>query len=675
MSDDNKLATSDLDIIAEAKQYRDDCIAANQDNAKQGKDDLEFETGGAAQWDALDAQQRLASKRALITINKLSTFVHQVTNDMLQNTPSIKVHPVDNGADEETAEILNGMVKHIEYASDADVAINTAGISAVRMGYGYWRLITDYCNDTSFDQDIKFERITNPFSVHFDPASIKMDGSDQRRCLLENKLTKLELARLYPKSNSCGTNFTDGDWATKDDVIIGEYYRIESKPDTYVQLSNGQEGYKSEMKELPLGVTVLKTRKSFKSKTMLYKLTATEILEKTEIACRWIPVFPAYGNEINVDGKVHRSGIIRNAKDPARLYNYFWTSAAEEIKSRNNTPYIVAEGQLSGYEPQWKNAHRVSLPFLQYRPVTIGGSLAPPPHRQPPADYPNGMMNMAMHATDDIKATTGLFDSSLGMKGNATSGKQELAQQRQGDLANFHYSDNLSKSQRHCGRCIVDMIPHYYDTERVVRIMGDDGEVSLKTVNQQLPQPEVDEKTGAIKTVLNDLTVGTYDVTISTGPSYQTQRQEAAASMISMAQSYPQLMQFAGDKVVKSMDWPGADDIAERLKKSMPPELVAGEDGEEEEKPQLPPDVVQSMKQDHDMMQQLQQQLQQMSEELKSAKAANDVKIQVAEINATSALDTTELRGLIDLLKAQVAPPPQLVADVNADLAKDDAQS
>lgn len=656
---DDKPATTDDDIIKEAIEFRQMSMEANSLNAMMQKEDLNFLIGGEHAWSAADVAQRKSARRPIITINKLPTIIRQVTNDNLQNTPSIKVHPVDDDADIETAKVIGGLIRNIEYSSNGDVAYDTALCYAARAGVGYWRLIVDYCDNKSFDQEIRFQRLSNIFAVHFDYASEEIDGSDQTRCLLESRVSKLALKQMGAKKEYA--NFSCGEWVTDKYAIIGEYYRIEETADELLLLSNGRTILKSELKKMPVNVEVLKTRPTQRKKVMLYKMTAQEILERTEIKCDWIPVFPSYGNELNIDGKVTRSGITRDAKSPAALYNYSVTSAAEEIKSRNNTPYIGAVGQFKGFEGKWQTANVSNYPYLEYNPVTVNDTLAPPPQRQQTAEFPAGLMGMAMHFSDDIKATTGLFDSSLGAQGNATSGRQELAQQRQGDLSNYHYKSNFEKSQRQCGRCLVSMLPHYYDSERIVRVMGSDGKVESVRINAP--------KEGAAETILNNLTVGKYDVTISSGPNYQTQRQESSESMLAMAEKYPPLMEMAGDLVIKSLDWPNNEEISERVKKAMPPELTGVDDEEEQ---QLPPQVLQSMQQDHEQMQLMGQQIQMLTQELAAAKAGNDAKIEVAKINADSKLDVQELSVYGDLLKAQMQPPPDLQSAVSEDLSEPD---
>jgi hypothetical protein len=491
--EDDKPATNDADIISEAKAFIELVVKTDGDNRTNGLDDLTFLAGD--QWNAKAKRDRELDGRPCLTFNKLPTFLHQVTNDQRQNVPSINVSPVDSGADVKTALVLKGMIRHMEYASNADVAYDTAVNSAAAIGFGYFRLVTDYCKPDSFDQEIRFKRIRNPFTVYFDPYSEEPDGSDQRRCAISSKVAKQTFAQEFPDAQATTSDFavgigdpTNKDWLWEDAIRVAEYYRIVEKSATLVELTNGEVGWKDKLLQMPPGVSIKRERKSGRRVVEWFKLTALEILERVEILCNWIPVFPVYGDEIDLDGKVIRAGIIRNAKDPARMYNYWMTSATEEVALRTKTPFIGAEGQFEGYEDDWSLANTRSLPYLEYKQVALDGNLAPAPQRQAMTDVPQGVLAMAMHANDNIKATTGLFDSSLGAQGTATSGIQERAQQRQGDIANFHFSDNLNRSIRQAGRCIISMAPNYYDAERIVRIMGDDGKLDFAELNKPIPE-------------------------------------------------------------------------------------------------------------------------------------------------------------------------------------------
>lgn len=708
------------DLISDAKAYLAMCIVAEGGSRAESLDDLIFLSG--KQWPVNIQRQRDIEERPCLTVNKLPTFLHQVTNDQRQNVPSIKVSPVDSNADIKTAEVFQGLIRHIEYSSNADVAYDTAVNSAAAIGFGYFALRTDFCSPRSFDQEIKFRRIRNSFTVYFDPNSIEADGSDARRCMITTRMPTSEFKREFPNAQVPGADgfqvgpgdSTNRDWFGADFVRVAEYYRIEEDPATLVELTNGEVGYKDELLSMPEGVTIKRERESTRPKVMFYKLSALGPLEEpVEIKCRWIPVFPVYGDELDIDGKVQRSGIIRNAKDPAKMYNFWMTCATEEVALRPKTPYIGAEGQFEGYEDDWNSANTKSYSYLEYKLVELNGNLAPAPQRQPTADIPQGMLTMAMHANDNIKATTGLFDSSLGALGNARSGVQERSQQRQGDMANFHFADNLNRSVRHAARCLVSMAPHYYDGARIIRIMGEDNKISSVAINQPAPKPTPDpnapaqslappvapvqpgaplgpygqgdappiDQVAQADKILHDLTVGEYDITVKAGPSYSTLREEAADSMIKVAGSWPKLMDIAGDEVIRVMDWPGADRIANRVAKSIPPELRGDDEGNS------PPAVVNTPKgpipveQASQMLVEMDQQIQQMGQALQEAQSGldkakldNQTKLQqaqisadsaarVAEINAVSRSDVEELKGLVQLLVAKIQPPPALAAE------------
>ena len=637
------------DILAEMRTFMQDCINAESNNRREALDDLYFLTG--RHWPDDMQRDRQIERRPALTINTLPTFLHQVTNDQRLNRPSIKTHPVDSNSDIETSEVVQGIIRHIEYASNADVAEDRAVNSAAACGIGYFRILTDYESEMSFDQVIKFDSIPNPFTVYFDPLSKEPDGSDAMKVAISKDVPRKDFEREHPNASAASTTATypkgTGDngiiWLTQDTVRLVEYYRVELTPTKLCMYSDGTIAFKdADASQPPVGIYVVKERDSVRRRVMWRKCTATDILEETEIPCRWIPVFPVYGDEVNVDGRWYRSGVVRWAKDPSRMYDYCMSMAIEEVALRPKAPYIGAVGQFENLEQKWEQANRRSYSYLEYNPVTVDVNgtqvLAPPPQRQMMADVPVGMITMATHARDNIKATTGLFDSSIGARGTATSGVQERAQQQQGDVANYHYSDNLKRTKRHAGRCIVDMIPKVYDAPRIVRILGEDEKMDFAAINQQVPGQGSQGE--AIMRVLNDVTVGTYDITIASGPSYSTMRQEAADAMAATAGAWPKLMDVAGDIVVQANDWPGAERIAERIRRTMPPQLTQDEkDGP----PPLPMEVVQQLKQADQLIQMGQARVAELEQQLKDKQADlelrkyetdedNDTKIRVEVI-------------------------------------------
>lgn len=660
--------TDDDAIITECMDRMRISMAADGENRTNGLDDLAFLKGD--QWDERIKQQRALDGRPCLTINKLPTFLHQVTNSQRQNIPGIKVHPTHQKM-MKVAEVVQGAIRHIEYKSNADVAKDTAVNSAAAIGFGYFRLITRYCEDDGFDQEIAFARIRNPFTVYFDPAAVEIDGSDQSWCVLSVRMPRTEFKVEYPNADPCDFGVVRGlgdryaDWITAEEVRVAEYYRIHREKATAVLLSNGESGWKDKLIELPEGVTIVKERQSTRNVVQWFKLSALEVLERAEIPCKWIPVFPVWGDEIDLDGRVYRRGMIRDAKDPARMYNYWMTSATEEVGLRPKAPFIGAEGQFEGHETKWAQANVRSFPYLEYKPKTLAGQLAPPPQRQQMADVPVGVLQMAMHASDDIKSTTGVFDASLGARSNETSGVAIKQRDRQGETTNYHYIDNLNTTLRHVGRCILDMWPKVYDGTRTLQIMGQDGKVSSVEVNK--PAMEQDETGRAVEMLENDMSVvADFGVTISVGPSYDTLRQEAVDGMIQTAQSWPKLMDIAGDKVVRSMDWPMADEIADRIEKTIPPELRDKEEDGQSNTVDTPfgpvpqeqlPAMLAQLKQQMDQMGQALQEAESgiEKEKIKAASAEN-----VARINADSRQDVEEIKGWIAMLMQRMQPPPVL---------------
>lgn len=659
MSDDKQSKNKDAALLKEIREFCDEAIRADTHNREPAVRDLEFLVGD--QWPAEIKEQRIREMRPCLTFNRLPTFLHQVTNDQRQNKPGIKTHPVGNGADLKRSEIYQGAIRHIEYSSNADICYDTAVNSAAAIGFGYWRLITEYESAKSFDQVIKFQRLRDSLKVYTDPASIEADGSDQKRCAIISDVLREQFKREHPKEeaetvSAMGllTQQAQVGWMNDKYIRLVEYYYFEYQKRTLCMLVDGSIVFKDEM---PEGAQVKQERETQVPQLMWCKATGGAIVERTKIMCRWIPVFPVWGNEVDIQGKVYRSGIIRDAKDPAQMYNFWMTSATEEVSLRPKTPFIGAEGQFEGHEDEWAQANTRTFSYLEYKPVTLGGQLAPPPQRSPMADVPAGMLQMAIHASDNIKAVTGLFDSSIGARGNATSGVQERAQQRQGDTANFHYTDNLNRSIRHCGRCLVDMIPHYYDAKRIVRLMKEDGTIDAAEVNT----PKIDPLTQQVTETMNDLTVGDYDVTVSTGPSYSTLREEASAAMVAVAGDFPKLMEVAGDLVIESMDWPGADKMAARLKKTMPAELTKDDDEDGGPAP-LPPEIEQHIQQADQMIEAMQQEIQALQAGIEKAKIDAASREEVARINAAGRNDAAEIKGYIDLLVQKMQPPPIVAA-------------
>jgi hypothetical protein len=313
---------------------------------------------------------------------------------------------------------------------------------------------------------------------------------------------------------------------------------------------------------------------------MWMKTNGYDILDEREWSGKYIPVVRVIGNEWEVDGQIYISGLVRNAKDAQRMYNYWTSQEAEMLALAPKAPFIGYGGQFEGYENQWKTANTTNWPYLEVNPdVTDGaGGVLPLPMRAQPPLPQTGLIQAKMGAGEDIKATTGQYDASLGQQGNERSAKAIVAREKQGDVGTYHYVDNLARAIRYITRQIVDMIPKIYDTQRIARIIGADGEVSMVKMDpsQEEPVREVrDAETGGLIEKIYNPGVGTYDVMVTTGPGYMTKRQEALDAMSQILQSNPQLWAVAGDLFIKNMDWPGAQEMAERFKKILDPKVLA----------------------------------------------------------------------------------------------------
>ncbi len=559
-------------------------LAGNSDNQFQWPSDV-LATRGSVQGQTINA-------RPCLTINKLPQHVRQVTNDQRQNRPSGKVIPADDAADLEVAEVYDGIVRYIEYISDADVCIDTACENQVTFGEGYWRLLTEYCDENGFDQDIKYGRIRNSFSVYMDPMIQDPCGSDAEWCFITQEIPKDDFERQFPKAkpissieqNAVGDSGIS-QWIMAETVRIAEYFRVEHDTKTL----NLYHGGISAMKDTPeaaaaeqMGLQVIKKRPVDTRKIFWIKTNGYETLEENDWAGKWIPVIRVVGNEFEISGEMYISGLVRNAKDAQRMYNYWTSQEAEMLALAPKAPFIGYGGQFEGYENQWKTANTNNWPYLEVNPdVTDGqGGPLPLPQRSQPPMAQNGLIAAKMGASDDIKATTGQYDTSLGATSNERSGRAILAREKQSDTGTYHYVDNLARAVRYCTRQIVDLIPKIYDTPRIARIIGVDGEVESAHIDPQQPQAVkkiVDEQGIVIKKIYNP-GVGKYDVRVTTGPNYMTKRQETMESMAQLLQGNPQLWAVAGDLFVKHMDWPGAAEMAERLKRMVDPKLLAKED-------------------------------------------------------------------------------------------------
>ena len=648
----------DGEMLATMRTRLTMAISAYSDSREDELDDLRFRAASPDnqwQWpaDVLatrgSVQGQTINARPCLTINKLPQHVLQVTNDQRQNRPSGKVIPADDKADIEVAEIFNGIVRHIEYVSDADVAYDTACDNQVTFGEGYFRILTEYTDDNSFEQDLRIGRIRDSFSVYMDPTIQDPCGSDAEWCFINQEITKEEYEREFPDASplsSLAYGVGDGQlnaWINQDTVRIAEYFYIKheaKKLNLYhggiTAMAGSPEAKQAEM----MGLQAIQTRDVDVKSVKWCKTNGYEVLEERDWAGKYIPVIRVIGNEFEIDGRMYVSGLIRNAKDAQRMYNYWVSQEAEMLALAPKAPFIGYGGQFEGYEQQWKTANINNWPYLEVNPdVTDGaGGPLPLPQRAPPPLAQNGLLQAKMGAADDIKGTTGQYDASLGAQSNETSGRAILAREKQGDTGTYHFIDNLARAIRYATRQLVDMIPKIYDTQRIARIIGLDGETDQAMIDPTQPEAVrkiVDQQTGAtIKKIYNP-NVGKYDVAVTTGPSYMTKRQEALDAMSRLLQGNPNLWAVAGDLFIKNMDWPGALEMSKRFAKTIDPKLM--DDSE------ASPELAQAQQQLQAMGQEMQQMQSMLQNVSKSMEAQN---LQVKQFDSQVKLYEAETKRI-----------------------------
>ena len=621
-----KSAKRDVEeLLSVARKRLESAMSANSESRTNQQEDLEFTAGSPDnnyQWPDYAKTARMTGDvvdRPMLTVNKIPQYIHQVTNDQRQNRQYGNIIPANDEAHSEIAEIFEGMIRHIGYMSDADVVYDTACESIGIHGEGYFRIITKFSDEDSFDQDAELERIQNPFNVYMDPTIKKQCGEDADWCFILEDLIHDDYERQFPDASPISSlqEMGNGDqgissWLGEKTIRIAEYFFKKKRTETlnlYPDDHTAFEGTPEDDVYSKFYKKPVKSRKSERVTIKWVKTNGCEVLEETDWAGKYIPIIRVIGNEFIIKGQRHISGLVRNMKDSQRMYNYHASNEVEMIALSPKVPFILAAGQVDGFEKDWQTANVKNHPYLQYNPVVdeATGDVLPPPQRVQPPMIQSGIIAAKNAASQDMKEVTGLYNASLGEQGNERSGKAIMARQHEGDVGTFHYVDNLSRAIRYGTRQLIDLIPKIYDTKRIARVLGEDNSSSTATLDSSqvgpdgkpTPVTKVVNQDGSISKIYNP-SVGKYDVIAVTGPGYATARREAADSMSRILESNPDLWNKIGDLAVEEMDWPGAQKIAKRLAKGMPPQLTAADD-------------------DNPALQQAQQHIQQVEQELQQA--------------------------------------------------------
>jgi len=582
--------------------------------------DKDIEFAYEQQWSPTDREKREGS--TCMELNQLPSFIDQVVGDQRQNRPGIQVHPIrpdlvvtpqntgGPGAGDQpkvqpqkfsnlagtkgytTTKVREGLIRAVEQQCNAETHYDISFQHAVEAGIGWLRVLTEYSDDDVFEQDLVIRSIRNRFSVLIDPHGAEdPDYATANWCFISEMVRMEEFRERWPEANPSSLGESIGDyegWTIDNAVRVAEYYWRKPVTRKLLLLSDRRVVYEDDVTSVldeltASGIVVVRERKVETTKVFWAKITAHTILEgPIEVPFRSIPVVPVLGKEVTRNRYTVYRGLTRYAKDPVRMHNIMMSEAVDRVGLAPKAPYVLDVTTIEGFENMWSQANRKNWSYLPYRHKLD----VPPPRREQPPPMPAAELQLAMAAKDEIKDIIGIHDASLGIQSNETSGKAILARQRQGERGTFAFIDNLKRAQRRVGKLLLEGMS-IYDSERVIRIMGEDGSEDWVLINQTV----LDEQTQT-PVIVNDISEGKYDITISTGPSYQTQRMEAGDSLLAFVQAVPQAGPLIQDLVAEYQDWPGADKLSRRLKHGVPPGVMDPQEMEEAgiQAPQPTPD-------------------------------------------------------------------------------------
>ncbi len=582
--------TGDEKIVHEAKTRFRRCEDWEANARELFEDDNKFVHGDSDngyQWP--DTVRLNRDQRPCLTINKTRQHNLQIINDAKQNKPSVKIRPVGDNATFEAAEVYQGIIRHIEYISNAQVAYDTATTFQVNCGIGYWRIVTDYAGDDSFDQEIFIRRIKNPLSIYIDPDINEKDGSDARYAFIFDDMPVDEFKASYPKymdmaNTSMFGNKADN-WIDDHHVRVAEYYRAVEKKDTLIALKDPNTGETSFVRKSKLNKELVdavvddpttKTRSITDTEIEWLLIVGHKIAERKKWPGRYIPIVRIVGEEYTIDGKLDRKGHTRNLKDPQRMYNYWTSSATEQVALQGKSPYVGPAAAIEGYEPYWNTANVTNYSVLPYNHLTDEGKEIPAPERAQPAVMADAFLKGMEVSANEMMMVSGQYESTFGEPSNERSGKAINERQRQGDRATYHFIDNNAVGIRFTGKILLDLIPKIYDTKRIIKILAEDGtetDIQLDPQAQQAHQMQENKQEQKASIIFNP-NIGKYDVMADVGPGYATKRMEAFNALSAIMQENPEIAKLVGDLWAENSDFPTADKVAERFRNMLPPQAL-----------------------------------------------------------------------------------------------------
>lgn len=654
-------------VVEEAKERYDLAKDAYAQSRAQSIEDTRFAMGDSDngwQWPDDIRDARVASQKVCLTVNITAQHCNQTINNMRQNRPAGRVVPGDGAADKKTADILGGIIRKIQAYSNSDDAHDIGAEHCIYGGIGHWRVLVDYESETSFNQIIWIKSIPNPLLVYVDPFAVEPDKSDAEWGFVFEDISKEQCERDYPDIDPASWIEDAQGWVTKDSIRIAEYFYCTYKDDTALLLIDESTKLKSDFSKSEYDMlksqgAIIKERPTQKKAWKWCKLVGgqDEPVEEKDWLGSYLPIITVIGKELNIDGQIIRKGMVRDLKDPARMVNFSYSEAIQTVALQNKIPYIAAAEAIEGYEQEWSKANIANASYLPFNAFDDNNNPLPVPHRQEPAVMPAAQVQMLQLSTEQMRAASGQQNANFGIKSEAASGVGIQRLKAQGEIATFHFPDNQLRGLRYEMKVLIDLIQKYYDTKRVMMMMGLDGKEEAVTLDPDMPKPYHEQYTQEDVQKIFNPNIGLYNVAIDTGPSYQTQRQEAADAMIDLSGKNPQLMQVAGDIIVRTLGFPMSDELADRLQKTLPPGLQDNKGA-----PPIPPEIQQKLQQDQQTIQQMDHTIQQMSSELES-KQIEQKKVEVDQMNAQT--NRMKAQGELQIKAAQLNQPhPEQAAEM-----------
>lgn len=538
-------------------------------NREAGVEDLQFLVGD--QWDAAVRAQRVAKRKPVLTINRLPAFVAQVLGARLENETAIRVLP-DHGGTKDVAKVRQGLMRSIQKVSHADAAFDNALTGAVCAGIGNFQVDIDYDNDETWHQSIAIRPIADHFSVVWDRSRTDATGADAGHCFVVETMPLSTYETEYPwatpsdiMSDRMPAEVMHSGWFDQEDVRIVSYWQVRERKRTIALLQNGETVDITDRDDPELLLRIMQrpdgepqVRDVYRKYARMYRCSGGDVLEGPyDLPISRVPIFRVPGWEIRIGGQVHRWGLIRHMKDPQRLHNMWRSSIAEKIMQSPRQTWLASNEAVAGREDKWRNSNKSDDPLLIWNAES-----GHKPERIDPIQVEQALVLQAQMTEQDLKDVSNIHEANLGMPSNEVSGKAIQARIRVSQTGSEVYNANLTKAIEECGRVINDLIPIVYDTPRVVRILGDEAQALMQSINDV-----TDDSV--------DITAGKYNVTVSTGPSFETKRVEQAENMMALATAMPQTLALTADLIVEAQDWPKAERIAERLRMSMPANLLS----------------------------------------------------------------------------------------------------